>query len=77
MLDYKPVSTPMDTQVKVSATLGSPIADLTQVRSLTRALQYLTFTHHNITYIIQQIFLHMHHPWEPHLVTIKRFLCYL
>jgi hypothetical protein len=30
-----------------------------------------------ITYAVQQICLHMHDPWEPHLTTIKRTLRYL
>jgi hypothetical protein len=42
-----------------------------------RALQYLTFTRPNIAYVIQQICLHMHDPWEPHLMTMKLILRYL
>jgi hypothetical protein len=53
MVDCKTVSMPMDTQAKVSAASGPPIFDPTQIRSLVRALQYLTFTHPDITYAIQ------------------------
>jgi hypothetical protein len=77
MVDCKPVSMPMDTQAKVSATFGPPVADLTQFRSLTGALQYLMFTHPNITYVIQQIYLHMHNSREPHLTAMKCVLRYL
>jgi hypothetical protein len=77
MVDCKLVSTPMDTQIKVSVTFGPPVADLTQFRSLTGALQYLTFTRPNIAYVVQQICLHMHDPQEPHLVAMKRVLRYL
>jgi hypothetical protein len=38
MVDYKPISTPMDTQVKVSTESGPPVPDLTQFRSLTGAV---------------------------------------
>jgi hypothetical protein len=48
MVDCKPVSTPMDTQAKVSATSVPPVADLTQFRSLAEALQYLMFTRTDI-----------------------------
>jgi hypothetical protein len=45
MVDCKPVSTLVDMQAKVSAEFGTPIVDLTHFKSLTRALQYLMFTH--------------------------------
>jgi hypothetical protein len=77
MVDCKPVSTPVDTQAKVSATSGPPVANLTQFRSLTGALQYLTFTRPDIAYAVQQICLHMHDPREPHLAAMKRVLRYL
>jgi hypothetical protein len=52
MVDCKPVSTPVDTQAKVSAESGPPIADPTHFRSLAGALQYLTFTHPDIAYVV-------------------------
>ena len=39
MTDCKPCSTPIDTQVKLSADLGDPVADPTAYRSLAGALQ--------------------------------------
>jgi hypothetical protein len=77
MVDYKPVSTPVDTQAKVSTKSGPPVADPTQFRSLTGALQYLIFIHLDITYATQHIFLHMHDPRESHLTAMKHTLCYL
>jgi hypothetical protein len=53
MVEFKPVSMSVDTQAKVSTESGSPVAGPTHFRSLTGALQYLTFTHPNITYIVQ------------------------
>jgi hypothetical protein len=64
-------------QAKVSTDYGPPVADPTHFRSLTGALQYLTFTHPDHFYAIQQICLHMHDPWEPHLTAMKRTLRYL
>jgi hypothetical protein len=52
MVDYKPISTPVDTQAKVSATFGPSVADLTQLKSLIGAMQYLTFTRPDIAYVI-------------------------
>jgi hypothetical protein len=77
MVDCKPVFMLMDMQAKVSATSRPPVADPTQFRSLTGALQYLTFTRSDIAYAVQQICLHMHDPREPHLTAMKRVLRYL
>jgi hypothetical protein len=77
MVDYKLVSTPVDTHAKVSVESGPPAANLTHFRSLAGAFQYLTFTRSDIAYTVQQICLHMHDPWEPHLTVIKCTLSYL
>jgi hypothetical protein len=77
MVDCKPVSTPVDTQAKVSAESEAPVADPTHFRSLAGALQYLTFTRPDLAYAVQQICLHMHDPREPHLTAMKCTLHYL
>jgi hypothetical protein len=64
-------------QVKLAGDSGPPVEDASQFRSIAGALQYLTFTRPNITYVMQQIYLHMHDPWEPHLTAMKRILRYL
>ena len=40
MSDYKPCSTPVDTQAKLSEDDGPLVVDATSYRSLTGALQY-------------------------------------
>jgi hypothetical protein len=77
MVDCKPVLMPVDTQPKVSAESGPPVADPTHFRSLGGALLYLTFTRPNLFYVVQQICLYMHDPREPHLTAMKRTLRYL
>ena len=81
MTDRKPCSTPVftpvDTQTKLSADLGDPVADPTAYRSLVGALQYLTFIRSDLTYAIQQVCLYMHDSWEPHLAALKRLLRYV
>ena len=77
MTDCKPCSTPVDTQVKLSATLGDPVADSTAYRSLAGALQYLTFTRPDLTYAVQQVCLHMYDLRESHLAALKRLLRYV
>src|SRR6185437_8975002 len=77
MTDCKSCSTPVDTQAKLSAALGDPMAEPTAYRSLAGALQYLTFTRPDLTYAVQQICLHMHDPRESHLAALKRLLRYV
>jgi hypothetical protein len=52
MAECKPCSTPVDTNPKVSATDGVPVADAFDFRSLAGALQYLTFTRPDIAYAV-------------------------
>lgn len=54
-----PCITPADTKSKLSATSGSPVADPSVYRSLSGALQYLTFTRPDICYPMQQVCLIM------------------
>ena len=77
MTDCKPCSTPVDTQAKLSADLGDPVADPTAYQSLAGALQYITFTRPDLTYAVQQVCLHMHDPRESHLAALKRLLRYV
>jgi hypothetical protein len=74
MRECKPCSTPVDTSAKISASDGSPVSDARLYRSLVGALQYLTFTRPDISYVVQQVCLHMHDPREPHLSAVKHIL---
>ncbi|GKB32862.1 ribonuclease H-like domain-containing protein [Tanacetum coccineum] len=53
---------------------GTPVFDLKFYKSLVRALHYLTFTRPELSYAVQQIYLHMHDLREPHLAALKRIL---
>jgi hypothetical protein len=77
MTDCKPCTIPVDLQTKLVADSGPPVQDASQFQSIAGALQYLTFTRPDITYVVQQICLHMHNPREPHLTAMKRILRYL
>ncbi|GJZ38326.1 ribonuclease H-like domain-containing protein [Tanacetum coccineum] len=52
-------------------------ADPTHYRSIEGALQYLTFTRPDISYVVQQICLHMHDPCEAHMTALKRIKRYI
>jgi hypothetical protein len=77
MADCKPCTTPIDLQAKLADDSRPPVADAPQFRSIAGALQYLMFTRPDITYVVQQICLHMHDPREPYLTAMKRILRYL
>lgn len=77
MLNCKPVSTPVDTSSKLSSTDGRLLSNPTHYRSLTGALQYLSLTRPDITYVVQQACLVMHAPRDTHLQLVKRILWYL
>jgi hypothetical protein len=50
--DSKPCTTLVDTSLKFSGDTGDPVSDPTHYRSLSGALQYLTFTRPDISYMI-------------------------
>ncbi|KAG5040460.1 hypothetical protein JHK85_012936 [Glycine max] len=60
-----------------SATNDAPFNDPTKYRSLAEALQYLTFTRPDISYVVQHICLHMHAPTNEHMGALKRIIRYL
>lgn len=65
-----------DTFAKFDGT-GPPVSDPTLYHSLAGALLYLTFARPGITYVVQQVCLLMHDPWEPHFSALKLILRYV
>ena len=73
-------SNPCHNQFDIDSKLGADgdlVEDPTLYRSLAGALQYLTFTHLDISYVVQQVCLFMHDPWEPHFSSLKQILRYV
>jgi hypothetical protein len=77
MADCKPCTTPVNLQAKLAGDSGPPVENVSQFRSIAGAFQYLTFTRPDIAYVVQQIYLHMCDPQEPHLTAMKHILRYL
>ncbi|GKD00616.1 ribonuclease H-like domain-containing protein, partial [Tanacetum coccineum] len=61
--------THVDTESKLGVD-GTPVSDPTLYKSLSGALQCLTFTRHDLSYAVQKVCLYMHDPWEPHLAAL-------
>ncbi|GJV48893.1 ribonuclease H-like domain-containing protein [Tanacetum coccineum] len=71
-----PCRTPVDTESKLGSE-GDPVSDPTLYRSLAGALQYLTFTRPDISYVVQQVCLYMHDPREPYFTALRHILRYV
>ncbi|XP_050889236.1 uncharacterized mitochondrial protein AtMg00810-like [Lathyrus oleraceus] len=77
MTSCKPSATPVDTKQKLRTSSDTSYEDPSLYRSLARALQYLTFTRLDISYVVQQVCLHMHAPRMEHMLALKRILRYV
>ncbi|GJR78236.1 ribonuclease H-like domain-containing protein [Tanacetum coccineum] len=53
------------------------MTDLGSLNYFLGSLQYLTFTHPDISYAVQQVCLYMNDPQEPHFLALKRILRYV
>ncbi|XP_057540564.1 uncharacterized mitochondrial protein AtMg00810-like [Amaranthus tricolor] len=62
---------------KLCANAGSSCDDPTLYRSLAGALQYLTFTRPDISYVVQQVCLYMYDPRFEHMTAIHCILRYV
>nr|GEV93726.1 ribonuclease H-like domain-containing protein [Tanacetum cinerariifolium] len=76
MQHFNPCKTPVNTESKIGPK-GDHVVDPTLYRSLIGALQYLTFMRPDLSYAVQHVWLYMHDPREPHLLTLKRILRYV
>lgn len=77
MSTCKSCPTPVNTKPKMSATRSTPYEDPSLYLSLAGALQYLTFTHPDISYVVQQICIFMHNPMDAHMHALRRILRYI
>ncbi|XP_050919051.1 uncharacterized mitochondrial protein AtMg00810-like [Lathyrus oleraceus] len=74
---YKPSATPVDTKQKLITSSDTSYEDPSLYQSLAGPLQYLTFTRPDISYVVQQVCLHMHAPRTEHMLALKRILRYI
>ena len=71
MLDSKPISTPMEVNVKLCSAISKELEDVTMYRQLIGSPIYLTLTRPDITYAVSVISRFMQKPKKPHLEAIK------
>jgi hypothetical protein len=79
MSSCKPVSTPISTSEKLSAYVGTSLGpnDSTNYRSVVGALQYLTLTRPDISFVVNKVCQFLHAPTEVHWSAVKRILRYV
>ena len=77
MLEAKPISSPMAQSTSLFAFDGDPLLDITMYRSIVGALQYLSLTRPDVSFIVNELSQFMHRPTNIHLQSVKRLLHYL
>jgi len=77
MSSCKSSPTPVDTKAKLTPSSRNSYHDPTEYQSLACALQYLTFTRPDISYVVQQVCLFMHDSKTQHMSTLKRIIRYI
>lgn len=76
LTESKPVATPLAAGDQLRPT-GDPFEDTTLYRSLVGALQYLTITHPDISYAVNQVSQFLQAPMKDHFHAVKRILRYV
>jgi len=77
MLDAKPVTTPLPTSPQLILDSGDPLPDASQYRSIVGSLQYLSFTHTDVSFAVNKLSKFVHKPTHELLQAAKRVLRYL
>jgi len=79
MHNCKPINTPLSSIEKLSATEGDPLGpeDATKYRSVVGAMQYLTLTRPDISFVVNKVCQFLHNPTTVHWSVVKRILWYI
>jgi hypothetical protein len=77
MQGAKPAKSPCSSGSQLSKSDGEPLPDPTEYRHVVGSLQYCTLTRPEISFSVNQLCQHLHHPTTAHLSAAKRVLRYL
>jgi hypothetical protein len=77
MTGYKPISIPLEQNVKLSADEGDLVEDTTMYRCIVGSLIYMTITRPNLSYVVGMVSQFMQTPRKPHLDVMRRILRYI
>jgi len=77
MTGCKPISIPLEQNVKLSADEGDLVEDTTMYRRIVHSLIYMTITRPNLSYAVGMVSQFMQTPRKPHLDAVRRILRYV
>jgi hypothetical protein len=77
MTGCKPISIPLEQNVKLSADEGDLMEDTTMYRRIVGSLIYMTITRPDLSYVVGVVSQFMQTPRKPHLDTMRRILWYI
>jgi hypothetical protein len=77
MTGCKPISIPLEQNVKLSADEGDLVEDTTMYRRIVGNLIYMTITRLDLSYVVGVVSQFMQTPRKPHLDAVKRILRYI
>ncbi len=77
MMGCKPISIPLEQNVKLSVDEGDFVEDTTMYKRIVRSLIYMTIIRPNLSCVIGVVSQFMWTPWKPHLDILRRILKYI
>jgi hypothetical protein len=77
MMGCKPISIPLEQNVKLSANEGDLVENTNMYRRIVGSLIYMTITRPNLSYAIGVVSQFMQTPQKPHLDAVRRILRYI
>jgi hypothetical protein len=77
MTGYKPISIPLEQNVKLSADEGDLVEDTTMYRRIVGSLIYMTITRPDLSYAVGVVSQFMQTPRKPHLDAVRCILRYI
>jgi len=77
MTSCKPISIPLEQNVKLSANEGDLVEDTTMYKHIVGNLIYMTITRVDLSYAVGVVSQFMQTPRKPHLDAVKRILRYI
>jgi hypothetical protein len=76
-IECKPLSTPIDSNIKLNIEDGESLNDINHFQRLMKKMIYLAVTRSDVSFVVSQISKFIHSPRIPHLDAINRILMYL
>jgi hypothetical protein len=77
MTSCKPISIPLEQNVKLSADEGSLVEDTTMYKRIVGSLIYMTITRPHLNYAVRMVSQFMQTPQKPHLDVVRCILRYI